>query len=671
MTQDIKHADARRAASTRKPVRARPRLERHVIEAISPAVDNGRYPAKRIAGEPCVVEADVFRDGHDVIRAAVKWRRERETSFKEAPMAPIGDDRWRGEFPLDVNDVFVFTIEAWTDRYATWLADFQKKSAAGKAVAADLDEGLELLCDIAKRAGAADRSWLAATASEVARRNRGDLVRAAEALSAERIQSLASACGERFERTLHPVLFKVIADRPRARSGAWYEMFPRSQTPEPPRPATLREAERILPYIADLGFDVVYLPPIHPIGITNRKGPNNSPNGAAHHPGSPWAIGNGHGGHDAVDAGLGTVADFDHFVAAAARQGLEVALDFAVQCSPDHPWVDEHPGWFRHRPDGTIKYAENPPKEYQDIYPIDFSTEDQAGLMAELRRTLFFWIGRGVRIFRVDNPHTKPVRFWEWLIGEARLEHPDVIFLAEAFTRPKMMKVLAKCGFSQSYTYFTWRNTKTEIIEYMTELAHTGMREYFRPNFFANTPDILTPILQAGGRPAFRMRLVLAATLAPSYGIYSGYELCENDAAPGTEEYRNSEKYEIKPRNFDADGNIREFVARLNRIRRESPALQRLDNLTFLPADSDQILFYAKSDRERGGTLLIAVNLDPFNWHECTVTTPPEAVGLAPGTPYRVTDLLTGDSYVWRERNYVRIDPNRQPAHILRLDGPA
>ncbi len=671
MTQDIEHADSRRAASTRKSVRARPRLERHVIEAISPAVDNGRYPAKRIAGEPCVVEADVFRDGHDVIRAAVKWRRARETSFKEAPMAPIGDDRWRGEFPLDANDVFVFTIEAWTDRYATWLADFQKKSAAGKAVAADLDEGLELLCDIAKRAGAADRSWLAATASEVARRYRGDLVRAAEALSAERIQSLASACGERFERTLHPVLFKVIADRPRARFGAWYEMFPRSQTPEPPRPATLREAERILPYIADLGFDVVYLPPIHPIGITNRKGPNNSPNGAAHHPGSPWAIGNGHGGHDAVDAGLGTVADFDHFVAAAARQGLEVALDFAVQCSPDHPWVDEHPGWFRHRPDGTIKYAENPPKEYQDIYPIDFSTEEQEGLMAELRRTLFFWIERGVRIFRVDNPHTKPVRFWEWLIGEARLDHPDVIFLAEAFTRPKMMKVLAKCGFSQSYTYFTWRNTKPEIIEYMTELAHTGMREYFRPNFFANTPDILTPILQAGGPPAFRMRLVLAATLAPSYGIYSGYELCENDAAPGTEEYRNSEKYEIKPRDFDADGNIREFVARINRIRRESPALQRLDNLTFLPADNDQILFYAKSDRERGDTLLIAVNLDPFNWHECTVTTPPEVVGLAPGAAYRVTDLLTGDSYVWRERNYVRLDPNRQPAHILRLDGPA
>src|SRR5579875_1416949 len=407
MTQDIKYADARSATSARNSARPRPRLERHIIEAVSPAVDNGRYPAKRIAGESCVVEADVFRDGHDVIRAAVKWRREREKRFNEAPMAPIGDDRWRGEFPLEANDVFVFTIEAWTDRYASWLADFQKKTAAGKAVAADLDEGLELLREIAKRASVADRSWLVATANDVAQRYRGDLVRAAEALSAERIQSLATAYGDRFERTLHPVLFKVIADRRRARFGAWYEMFPRSQTPEPPRPATLREAERILPYIADLGFDVVYLPPIHPIGITNRKGPNNSPNGASHHPGSPWAIGNRHGGHDAIDPGLGTMADFDHFVAAAARHGLEVALDFAVQCSPDHPWVEEHPEWFRHRPDGTIKYAENPPKEYQDIYPLDFECADWQSLWQALLDVMLFWCERGIRIFRVDNPHTK------------------------------------------------------------------------------------------------------------------------------------------------------------------------------------------------------------------------------------------------------------------------
>ena len=671
MTQNLKHADARRADSTTHSVRPRIHLERHIIEAISPVVDDGRYPVKRIVGEPCVVEADVFRDGHDVIRAAVKWRRERENRFNEAPMTPIGDDRWRGAFPLEANDVFVFTIEAWTDRYASWLADFQKKSAAGKAVSPDLDEGVELLRDIAARASVTDRAWLIEMINDVARRCRGDLIRAAEAFSPQRIQSIASACGERFERTIHPGLFKVVADRRRARFGAWYEMFPRSQTPEPPRPATLREAERMLPYIADLGFDVVYLPPIHPIGIANRKGPNNSPNGGKHHPGSPWAIGNGDGGHDAVESGLGTVADFDHFLEAAARQGLEVALDFAVQCSPDHPWVEAHPEWFRHRPDGTIKYAENPPKEYQDIYPVDFSTEDQTALMAELRRTLFFWIGRGVRIFRVDNPHTKPVRFWEWLIGEARRAHPETIFLAEAFTRPKMMKVLAKCGFSQSYTYFTSRNAKAEIIEYLTELAHTEMREYFRPNFFTNTPDILTPILQTGGPPAFRMRLALAATLAPSYGIYSGYELCENDAVPGTEEYRNSEKYEIKPRNFDADGNISEFVARINQIRREHPALERFDNLTFLPADSDQILFYAKSDRERGDVILVAVNLDPVNWHECTVTTPLEVIGVPPGAAYRVTDLLTGEAYVWRERNYVRLDPNHQPAHILRLDGPA
>lgn len=673
MAQATTQADARRADSTTRsasPSRDRPRLERHVIEAIAPAIDNGRYPVKRIMGESCEVSADIFRDGHEVIRAVVKWRRVGEKQFNEAPMVPLGDDRWRGAFPLAANDAYVFTIEAWTDRYASWLADFQKKAAAGKALDADLEEGFELLREIAHGAEAADRAWLLETIDEAATRPGADFAAAAVTLASDRMQSVVRAYGDRSERTVHPGLFEVIADRQRARFGAWYEMFPRSQTPDPSRSATLREAEPMLSYIAALGFDVVYLPPIHPIGVTNRKGPNNSPNGAAHHPGSPWAIGNAHGGHDAIDPALGTIADFDHFVTVAARHGLEVALDFAIQCSPDHPWVREHPEWFRHRPDGTIKYAENPPKEYQDIYPIDFATRDQAGLLAELRRVLFFWIGHGVRIFRVDNPHTKPVRFWEWLIGEARRAHPETIFLAEAFTRPKVMKALAKAGFSQSYTYFTWRNAKTEITDYLTELAHSEMREYFRPNFFANTPDILSPVLQAGGPPAFRMRLALAATLAPSYGIYSGYELCENDAVTGTEEYRNSEKYEIKPRNFDAGGNIREFVARINRIRRENPVLERLDNLVFLPADSDQILFYAKTDHARRNALLIAVNLDPARWHECTATVPPEVIGVPRGANYRATDLLTGASYIWGERNYIRLDPHEQPAHILRVDGP-
>ena len=358
-------------------------------------------------------------------------------------------------------------------------------------------------------------------------------------------------------------------------------------------------------------------------------------------------------------------------MAAANRLGLEVALDFAIQASPDHPWVRQHPEWFRHRPDGSIKYAENPPKEYQDIYPINFDTGQQSELIEELRETVMFWVRRGVKIFRVDNPHTKPVRFWEWLIGAVQACNPEVIFLAEAFTRPKMMMALAKAGFSQSYTYFTWRNSKYEITEYLTELTQSQSAEYFRPNFFANTPDILTDILQTGGRPAFKLRLVLAATLSPSYGIYSGYELCENAAVPGTEEYQDSEKYQIKARDWDQPGNIREFAARLNRIRHDNPALQHFLNLQFLPADSEQILFYAKTAAGGGNLLLIAVNLDPRQWHECTVTVPPSLVGTAPGQSYRVVDLLTGSAYTWGERNYVRLDPQVEPAHIMRVESRA
>ncbi|MGH9761411.1 MAG: alpha-1,4-glucan--maltose-1-phosphate maltosyltransferase, partial [Blastocatellia bacterium] len=427
-------------------------------------------------------------------------------------------------------------------------------------------------------------------------------------------------------------------------------MFPRSQGTIPGRASTLREAERRLPDIHAMGFDVVYLPPIHPIGMTNRKGANNALAAGVLNPGSPWAIGSDAGGHDAVDPGLGTLADFDHFVNAAQFNGLEVALDFAIQCSPDHPWVRRHPAWFRHRPDGSIKYAENPPKEYQDIYPINFETREQRALMEELRNIVVFWIEHGVKIFRVDNPHTKPVKFWEWLIGEVQGQYLDVIFLAEAFTRPKMMKALAKAGFSQSYTYFTWRNSKTELTEYLTELTQTEMREYFRPNFFTNTPDILTDVLQRGGPAAFKLRLVLAATLSPSYGIYSGFELCENRAVASTEEYQNSEKYEIRVRDWNKPGNIKDLITRVNRIRHENAALWEFENLRFLPADNPAILFYAKLSEDRGNALLIAVNLDPFAWHECTVTVPAD-LGINPSGGYRVTDLLSGAVYTWSERN--------------------
>jgi starch synthase (maltosyl-transferring) len=460
----------------------------------------------------------------------------------------------------------------------------------------------------------------------------------------------------------------IVAERLRARFGAWYEIFPRSQGTQPGHHATLREAEARLHDISDMGFDVVYLTPIHPIGTTYRKGPNNALIAAPDSPGSPWAIGSPAGGHMAIDPRLGSLDDFDHFVTVAERLGLEIALDFAIQCSPDHPWVTQHPEWFRHRPDGSIKYAENPPKQYQDIYPINFDSPDQKGLIEELRRVVLFWIGHGVKIFRVDNPHTKPVVFWEWLINSVQEEHPEVIFLAEAFTRPKMMKVLAKAGFTQSYTYFTWRNTKAELTEYLTELTQTDMLDYFRPNFFTNTPDILPPILQDGGRPAFKSRLVLAATLSPSYGIYSGYELCENEAIPGTEEYDHSEKYEIKIRDWNRSDSLREFVARLNAIRRGNPALQQFANLRFLTTDNDQIILYCKSSADRSNIVLVAVNLDPHHPHHCSAFVPADAIGIAPGQGYAVTDLLTGAGFNWSESNYIRLDPQIEPAHILRVE---
>jgi len=649
------------------PVAPSTRLARHVIETVSPSVDGGRFPAKRIVGDECVVEADIFRDGHEVIRAAVAWRRKVDRVFNQSPMEPVGNDRWRGRFPLLENTRYLFTIEAWTDRYASWVQDFAKKAAAGRDVASDLLEGIRLLQELTVSTTGAVHETLEAA---LAKTRECLLMRpadAAEFLSSDELLAIAARYGERFEANSYSQLLEVVADRPRACFGAWYEIFPRSLG-KPGEAATLRAAERHLPYIRDLGFDVVYVTPIHPIGLTNRKGPNNRPASDGSSPGSPWAIGSPAGGHTAVEPSLGTLADFEHFLATADRLGLEVALDFAIQASPDHPWVHQHPEWFRHRPDGSIKYAENPPKEYQDIFPISFDTEHQRELIEELRDTVTFWVSRGVKIFRVDNPHTKPVQFWEWLIGSVQAQNPEVIFLSEAFTRPKMMKVLAKAGFSQSYTYFTWRNSKAEIIDYLSELAHSETTEYFRPNFFTNTPDILTSILQTGGRPAFKMRLVLAATLSPSYGIYSGYELCENAGIPGTEDYQDSEKYQIKARNWDRPGNIKEFVMLLNRIRNHNPALHQLPNLQFLPADNDQILFYAKSTADRSNLLLIAVNLDRSQWHECTVTVPPSLIGIAPGQNYRVVDLLTGTAYIWGERNYVRLDPQVESAHILRVE---
>jgi starch synthase (maltosyl-transferring) len=651
--------DSRLASSGR-------RLSHIIIEDVTPSVDGGRYPAKRIVGEPCVVEADIFRDGHQVLRAAVKWRRKQDEVFDEAPMLAVDNDRWRGAFLATENTRYVFTIEAWTDLFASWLADFTKKVKAAQPVASDVLEGIALVEKMIARANGADRELFERTLARLRRTNDG--ATALAAISDTTLSAAAERVGERSGLTRFEPLLELVVDREKARYGTWYEMFVRSQGSEPGKAGTFRDAERRLPELRDLGFDVVYLAPIHPIGHTNRKGPGNSLNGGSNSPGSPWAIGSEAGGHTAIDPSIGTLEDFDRFNAAANRLGIEVALDFAIQCSPDHPWVREHPNWFQHRPDGSIKYAENPPKEYQDIYAIDFDTPDQGGLLEELMRVVKFWRGHGVKIFRVDNPHTKPVQFWNWLINEVQASNPEVIFLAEAFTRPKMMRALAKAGFTQSYTYFTWRNSKVELTEYLTELTQTPMKEYFRPNFFTNTPDILAPVLQLGGRAAFNMRLVLAATLSPSYGIYSGFELLESEAVPGTEEYLHSEKYELKKRDWNRPGNIKELIGRVNSIRRDNPALQQFLNLEFLTTDNDQIMFFAKQTRDKSNIILVAVNLDPLNAHFCTAFVPPDLIGVAGGRSYRVTDLLTGAKYVWSDRNYVRLDPGVEPAHILRVE---
>jgi starch synthase (maltosyl-transferring) len=641
------------------------RLSHIVIEHLTPSVDGGRYPAKRIVGEPCVVEADIFRDGHQVLRAAVKWRRKRDEVFDEAPMVALDDDRWRGEFRPAENARYVFTIEAWTDLFATWLDELTRKVKAARPVASDVLEGVSLFEKMVPNARGADRDLLERTLARL--RMTKDGAAAFAVVSEVEISAAAARVGPRFGATLVEPLLELVVDREKARFGTWYEMFVRSQGSDSAKSGTFQDAERRLPELRDMGFDVIYLPPIHPIGHTNRKGPNNAINGGEKSPGSPWAIGNDAGGHTAIEPSIGTLADFDRFNATANRLGMEVALDLAIQCSPDHPWVLQHPQWFYHRPDGSIKYAENPPKEYQDIFPIDFDTPDQRGLFEEIERVVRFWLAHGVKIFRVDNPHTKPVQFWNWLINEVQATNPEAIFLAEAFTRPKMMKALAKSGFTQSYTYFTWRNTKLELTEYLTELTQTPMREYFRPNFFANTPDILAPILQTGGPAAFRMRLVLAATLSPSYGIYNGFELCENQAVPGTEEYLNSEKYEIKYRDWNQPGNIKDFISRVNSIRRDNPALQEFLNLQFLSTDNDQIVLFSKATQDKKNVILVAVNLDPLNPQYCTALVPPEVTGVAPGGSFRVTDLLTGAEYTWSDRNYVRLDPASEPAHILRV----
>ncbi|MFD0414431.1 alpha-1,4-glucan--maltose-1-phosphate maltosyltransferase [Streptomyces sp. NPDC127108] len=677
----------------------RPRTGRIPVLDVTPVVHGGRAPAKAVVGETFQVTATLFREGHDAVGGNVVLR---DPSGRPGPWTPMrelapGTDRWGARVTPDREGEWTFAVQAWGDPVTTWRHHAGIKIPAGIDTELVLEEGARLYERAAAEAPAPPATTTApaatatpATAHAPALGPAGILRAAAEALrdrTRPPAARLAAALTPEVDAVLarHPLRelltsteeFPLRVDRERALFGSWYEFFPRSEGAvvrpgAPPVSGTFRTAAGRLPAIADMGFDIVYLPPIHPIGSTFRKGPNNSLSAGPDDVGVPWAIGSPEGGHDAVHPDLGTLDDFDAFVGEAARLGLEVALDFALQCSPDHPWVDKHPDWFAHRADGTIAYAENPPKKYQDIYPLAFD-RDLPGLVAETVRLLRFWIGHGVRVFRVDNPHTKPVVFWEEVLAEIHRTDPDVLFLAEAFTRPAMLRTLAAIGFHQSYTYFTWRNTKGELTDYLRELAGETAH-YLRPNFFVNTPDILHAYLQDGGRPAFAARAVLAATLSPTWGVYSGFELCENTPArPGSEEYLDSEKYQLRPRDWAAaertGSTIAPLIGTLNRVRRANPALATLRDLHFHDVDNDSVIAYSKSAAGTGGsnTVLVVVNLDPHHTQEATVSLDMPQLGLQWHESVPVRDELTGETYHWGRTNYVRLDPARAPAHVLVL----
>ncbi len=640
--------------------------QRVVITAVAPQLDGGRFPVKRTPGESVRVEADIFADGHDLLACRLLHRRKGQRRWRELPMEHLGNDRWAAEFTVEEEAPYEFTLTAWVDRYATWREATAKKLQAGQNVELDLREGAALIEEAAGHAPPAEARRLRAAAS-AAEGHGKESARFAAAASPEMADLMARHAPRPFAVT-YPLEVPVAVDRERARYGAWYEMFPRSASPEPGRHGTFRDVIALLPYVAGMGFDVLYLPPIHPIGTTHRKGANNSLLCGPGDPGSPWAIGSEEGGHKSIHPELGTFEEFRELVAEARRHELEVALDVAFQCSPDHPYVKEHPQWFRHRADGTIRYAENPPKRYEDIVPFDFECDDRLSLWRELRSIFEFWIGQGVSIFRVDNPHTKPFAFWEWCLGSLKRSHPETIYLSEAFTRPKVMARLAKAGFSQSYTYFTWRTGSWELREYFRELTSPPLKDILRPNLFANTPDILHAYLQEGGRPAFAVRLVLAATLGASYGIYGPpFELCVTEPRePGSEEYLHSEKYELRRWDRESPESLRELIARVNSIRRANAALRFADPLTFHETDNPNLLAYSK--RRGENVLLMVVNLDPRHRQSAWTGLRLSALGLPEAGSYRVEDLLGGESYTWNgPRNFVELDPQRLPAHILRV----
>ncbi len=677
-------------------------MRRVVIERITPCVDEGRFAVKRVAGERVIVEADVFADGHDAVSCAVLHRAEGETEWQRVRMTALGNDRWQAAFEVGRIGRHLYTVAGWVDHLQTWRDDLAKKHAAGQDVAVDLERGARLIREYAARAPGDAARELDAWADSLLDPGAVVAERVARAED-DTLHALAWGYPDpELVLTREPPL-RIVVDRVRARYSTWYELFPRSlvvsagaaarpgTVPAPPagpnpdaqasaspaaatstapaaRHGTFKDCEARLPYIAALGFDVLYLPPIHPIGVTERKGSNNRPAASPDDPGSPWAIGSIAGGHTAIHPDLGTLEDFRRLVTRAGELGIEIALDIAFQCSPDHPYVREHPEWFLKRPDGTIQYAENPPKKYQDIYPFHFETPAWRELWEELARVVEFWVGQGVRIFRVDNPHTKPFAFWEWLIARVKRRAPEVIFLAEAFTRPKVMYRLAKLGFTQSYTYFAWRNTRHELTQYFTELTRPPVSDFFRPSLWPNTPDILTEYLQFGGRAAFIVRLILAATLGASYGIYGpAFELMEHAARePGSEEYLDSEKYQIRVWDIDRPDSLRDLIALVNRIRREHPALQSDAGLCFHRTDNETIIAYSKTTPDRSDVILTVVNLDPYHTQSGWVDLDLDALGLEADQPFQAHDLLTDARYLWRgSRNFVLLDPGQGPAHVL------
>ena len=639
---------------------------RVAIEGVAPEIDAGAFPIKRVVGDTVVVEVDAFADGHDAISGVLLYRKEGDQQWSETPLTPLVNDRWRGVFTVGEVGRYCYTVQAWVDRFKTWSRDLAKRVEAGQDVAVDLLIGAQLVEVASARAPTAVASQLKAVAELL---RAGGAVAVQQALSSA-LAALMAAHAERLFDTTYERELGIVVDRKLARFGAWYELFPRSCADDTSRHGTFKDVEKRLGYVASMGFDILYLPPIHPIGRSFRKGRNNTAEAGPNDVGSPWAIGAAEGGHKDILPALGTLADFRSLLARAKDHGLELALDIAFQCAPDHPYVKEHPEWFRRRPDGTIQYAENPPKKYQDIYPFDFENENWQALWDELKSVFLYWCEQGVRIFRVDNPHTKPFAFWEWVIGEVKRAYPEAIFLSEAFTRPKVMYRLAKLGFTQSYNYFPWRNTKEELIEYFSELTQTDVREFFGANLWPNTPDILPEMLQYGGRPAFISRFVLAATLGPSYGIYGpAYELCENaPIAPGREEYLHSEKYEIKQWDINRPDSLRPLIAQINQIRHDNPALHSNRNLRFHRVENDQIIAFSKTTNDLLNQVLVVVNLDPNYTQAGIIDLALDELEIDPYQPYQVHDLLTDARYLWHgTRNYVELHPDRIPAHIFAI----